>query len=137
MDGAVGSVGIPACGTVPESSKRSKETQNAVYTTVLLGKVRPGKQHDKDGVSILTFCPTDIVCFFLASHVGELKDVSTYPYLFAELLSRGWTQSDLEKLAFQNFYRVLKAAEQVKLLKVTKSCSFFYFPARVLSLIHI
>ncbi|KAK7115632.1 dipeptidase 1-like [Littorina saxatilis] len=47
-------------------------------------------------------------------HVGELKDVSTYPYLFAELLSRGWPRADLEKLAFHNFYRVLKAAEQVR-----------------------
>lgn len=49
----------------------------------------------------------------LCSHVGELKDVSTYPYLFAELLARGWSEGDLEKLAFHNFYRVLKAAEKV------------------------
>nr|KAG5690426.1 hypothetical protein BaRGS_026473 [Batillaria attramentaria] len=48
-----------------------------------------------------------------SDEVGELKDVSTYPYLFAELLSRGWTEIDLEKLAFRNFYRVLKAAEKV------------------------
>jgi hypothetical protein len=48
------------------------------------------------------------------SHVGEMKDVSTYPYLFAELLSRGWSRPDLEKLAFYNFYRVFKAAEQVE-----------------------
>ena len=59
---------------------------------------------------------------FFASHVGELKDVSTYPDLFAELLSRGWTRSDLEKLAFHNFYRVLKAAEQVIKLTVTTDC---------------
>ena len=45
--------------------------------------------------------------------------MSTYPDLFAELLSRGWTRSDLEKLAFHNFYRVLKAAEQVIKLTVT------------------
>lgn len=54
---------------------------------------------------------------FIISHVGELKDVSTYPYLFAELLSRGWPRADLEKLAFHNFYRVLKAAEQVKMIR--------------------
>ena len=47
------------------------------------------------------------------SHVGEAKDVSMYPYLFAELLARGWAEMDLEKLAFRNFYRVLKATEQV------------------------
>ncbi|KAK7109046.1 hypothetical protein V1264_013162 [Littorina saxatilis] len=49
-----------------------------------------------------------------SDHVGELKDVSTYPYLFAELLARGWSEGDLEKLAFHNFYRVLKAAEKVR-----------------------
>ena len=59
------------------------------------------------------------VSLLVASHVGELKDVSTYPYLFAELLSRGWTQSDLEKLAFRNDYRVLKAAEQVTMLTLS------------------
>lgn len=47
-------------------------------------------------------------------HVGEMKDVSTYPYLFAELLSRGWSRIDLEKLAFYNFHRVFKTAEQVR-----------------------
>ncbi|KAK7474759.1 hypothetical protein BaRGS_00033991 [Batillaria attramentaria] len=55
-----------------------------------------------------------------SDEVGELKDVSTYPYLFAELLSRGWTEIDLEKLAFRNFYRVLKAAEKVRDSKVNE-----------------
>ncbi len=42
-----------------------------------------------------------------------LEDVSRYPYLFAELIRRGWTDADLKKLAGQNILRVLRAAEVV------------------------
>jgi membrane dipeptidase len=42
-----------------------------------------------------------------------LDDVSKYPYLFAELVRRGWSDSDLTKLAGQNALRVLREAEQV------------------------
>lgn len=41
------------------------------------------------------------------------EDVSGYPALFAELARRGWSQSDLEKLASRNIMRVLKSAETV------------------------
>ncbi|HEV7364988.1 MAG TPA: dipeptidase [Gemmatimonadales bacterium] len=40
-----------------------------------------------------------------------LEDVSKFPELFAELIRRGWTDSDLKKLAGQNLLRVLRAAE--------------------------
>src|SRR3984893_13772529 len=40
-----------------------------------------------------------------------LEDVSAYPALFAELLSRGWTESDCSALAGGNLLRVLRAAE--------------------------
>jgi membrane dipeptidase len=40
-----------------------------------------------------------------------LSDVSTYPILFAELLSRGWSEEDLGKLASGNILRVFKEAE--------------------------
>jgi membrane dipeptidase len=40
-----------------------------------------------------------------------LEDVSTFPNLFAELIRRGWSDSDLKKLAGQNVLRVLRAAE--------------------------
>ncbi|HEX6740007.1 MAG TPA: dipeptidase [Vicinamibacteria bacterium] len=47
--------------------------------------------------------------------VGEtpvgLDDVSSYPALFAELVRRGWSDADLEKLAGRNLLRVLRAAE--------------------------
>jgi membrane dipeptidase len=40
-----------------------------------------------------------------------LADVSTYPALFAELLARGWTESDCAALAGGNLLRALRAAE--------------------------
>ena len=45
--------------------------------------------------------------------VDGLADVSTFPALFAELASRGWTKADLRKLAGENILRVLKQAERV------------------------
>ncbi|MBA2949921.1 dipeptidase [Streptomyces himalayensis] len=42
-----------------------------------------------------------------------LNDVSGYPNLIAELLSRGWSREDLSKLTWQNAVRVLSAAEDV------------------------
>ncbi|MFM9371578.1 dipeptidase [Streptomyces sp. Da 82-17] len=42
-----------------------------------------------------------------------LDDVSGYPNLIAELLSRGWSRPDLAKLTWQNAVRVLGAAEDV------------------------
>ena len=42
-----------------------------------------------------------------------LSDVSRYPALFAELLRRGWTESDCALLASGNILRVLREAEQV------------------------
>ena len=40
-----------------------------------------------------------------------LEDVSKFPELFAELIRRGWSDSDLKKLAGQNVLRALRAAE--------------------------
>jgi membrane dipeptidase len=42
-----------------------------------------------------------------------MEDVSRYPYLFAELIRRGWSDEDLKKLANGNILRVLKQAESV------------------------
>jgi membrane dipeptidase len=42
-----------------------------------------------------------------------LEDVSRYPYLFAELVRRGWSDADLTKLAGANIVRTLAAAETV------------------------
>ncbi len=40
-----------------------------------------------------------------------LEDVSAYPALFAELLGRGWTESDCAALAGGNLLRALRSAE--------------------------
>ncbi|HKA87663.1 MAG TPA: dipeptidase [Haliangiales bacterium] len=45
--------------------------------------------------------------------VVGLVDVSRYPYLFAELYRRGFSDADLAKLAGQNVLRVLRQAEAV------------------------
>jgi membrane dipeptidase len=42
-----------------------------------------------------------------------LEDVSRYPYLFAELVRRGWSDADLGKLASGNVLRALGQAEGV------------------------
>ncbi len=42
-----------------------------------------------------------------------LEDVSTYPYLFAELLRRGYSEDDLKKIAGLNVLRVMREAERV------------------------
>lgn len=43
----------------------------------------------------------------------DLADVAGYPNLIAELLRRGWSESDLAKLTWQNAVRVLRSAEEV------------------------
>jgi membrane dipeptidase len=43
----------------------------------------------------------------------DLPDVSGYPNLLAELLRRGWSDTDLAKLTWRNIIRVLEAAEGV------------------------
>ncbi len=40
-----------------------------------------------------------------------LEDTSRFPYLFAELARRGWSDEDLRKLAGKNLLRALRAAE--------------------------
>ena len=42
-----------------------------------------------------------------------LEDVSRYPYLFAELVRRGWKDDDLKKLAGTNLVRAFAQAEAV------------------------
>jgi len=42
-----------------------------------------------------------------------MEDVSKYPYLFAELIRRGWSDGDLKKLSNGNILRALKQTESV------------------------
>jgi membrane dipeptidase len=45
--------------------------------------------------------------------VQGLEDVSKFPDLFAELARRGWSDSELRKLAGENLLRVFAQAEVV------------------------
>ena len=42
-----------------------------------------------------------------------LKDVSTYPNLFTELLERGYTENEIEKIASGNVFRVWNEVTKV------------------------
>jgi len=42
-----------------------------------------------------------------------LKDVSGYPNLIAELLKRGYSEKDIEKICYKNLFRVWKEVERV------------------------
>ena len=44
-----------------------------------------------------------------------LEDVSKFPALFAELIKRGYSDSDVMKVSRLNIVRVLKAVENVSL----------------------
>ncbi len=47
----------------------------------------------------------------IPTYVEGLEDVSTFPALFAELAARGWSDTDLKKLAGENLLRVMREAE--------------------------
>jgi len=59
----------------------------------------------------------------------DLEDVSKYPNLFAELLRRGWSEKDLEKLAGRNMLRVMRRVEQVYRLVI---CYYHHATYRLL-----
>ncbi|KAF9453941.1 hypothetical protein P691DRAFT_657111 [Macrolepiota fuliginosa MF-IS2] len=62
------------------------------------GKDHVGIGSDYDGIS---------------STPDGLEDVSTYPALIAELISRGWNKYDIAGLTGSNLLRVMKGAEKV------------------------
>jgi len=66
------------------------------YIAKRIGADHVGLGGDLDGVEVT---------------IEGMEDVASYPALFTELARRGWSQSDLEKLASRNLMRVLKAAE--------------------------
>jgi membrane dipeptidase len=45
--------------------------------------------------------------------IKGLEDVSAFPRVFAELARRGWSESDLRKLAGENVLRAMARAEEV------------------------
>jgi len=49
----------------------------------------------------------------ISSVVVGLEDVSTYPLLLGELISRGYSDEDIRKIAYRNVLRVLRRTEAV------------------------
>jgi membrane dipeptidase len=48
----------------------------------------------------------------IPTYVQGLEDVSTFPALLIELANRGWSDSDLRKVAGENLLRVMREAEE-------------------------
>lgn len=44
---------------------------------------------------------------------NDMQDVTTYPVLIAELLKRGYTEEDIEKMCYGNLFRVWREVERV------------------------
>lgn len=70
------------------------------YVRRLIGVEHIGLAGDFDGISFT---------------IPGLSDVSMYPNLFLELARRGWSASDLRKVASENFLRVFRAVEEASL----------------------
>jgi membrane dipeptidase len=49
----------------------------------------------------------------MPNKIKGLEDSSKFPNLFAELQRRGWTARELQKLAGENFLRVMEDAAQI------------------------
>lgn len=63
----------------------------------------------------IVLCAVCIVLFAVCCvHPRGLEDVSCYPNLTAELMLRGYTEEELEKILSGNLFRVLEAAEAVR-----------------------
>ena len=55
-------------------------------------------------------------CVTLANSFPEgLEDVSKYPSLIEELLRRGWNEIELKAVLRENFLRVFREVEKVRL----------------------
>jgi membrane dipeptidase len=58
------------------------------------------------------------------SMVAGLENVSRYPYLFAELLARGYSEDDILKIAGRNHLRAMRRMEEVaRSLQITQTPS--------------
>ncbi|MBV9206804.1 MAG: dipeptidase [Actinobacteria bacterium] len=80
----------------PPGATLAQVTDHVEHVRTVAGIEHVGLGGDFDGTTDVT---------------AGLADVSAYPALFAELLTRGWTESDCAALAGGNLLRVLRAAE--------------------------
>jgi membrane dipeptidase len=83
-------------GHVPPSATLAQVADHIEHVRDVAGVDHVGIGSDFDGIEHVP--------------VG-LEDVSRFPFLFAELIRRGWSDTDLKKLAGRNLLRVMHQAE--------------------------
>jgi membrane dipeptidase len=89
---------VPSFLTANDEATIADVADHIEHVASLAGIDHVGIGSDFDGIS--------------STPVG-LEDVSTYPRLFAELSRRGWSETELAKLAGENILRVMREAEAV------------------------
>ena len=57
---------------------------------------------------------SSLLLLLICSTPIGLEDVSKFPYLIAELIDRGWGESDIKALIGNNLLRVFEEVEKVK-----------------------
>lgn len=100
--------------TTIEDMHRLKAQREAVAGPPPTATLAQVADHIEHAAKVAGIDHVGIGCDFAGSGgpVG-LEDVSRYPYLFAELIRRGWKDEDLRKLAGENFIRAFSQAEAV------------------------
>ncbi len=82
----------------PDNAKLSDVADHIDHIRALIGSDYIGLGGDYDGTTTLP---------------EELKDVSTYPVLLAELMRRGYSDDEIKNIAGRNLLRAMRGAEQV------------------------
>lgn len=82
----------------PENARLSDVADHIDHVRKVIGSDYIGLGGDYDGTTTLP---------------DELKDVSTYPVLLAELMRRGYSEDEIKNIAGLNLLRVMRDVEQV------------------------
>ncbi|KAK5115301.1 hypothetical protein LTR62_001501 [Meristemomyces frigidus] len=89
----------PFIGPTSETANLSRVADHIEYVAAIVGRKHVGIASDFDG---------------MYSSVIGLEDASKYPYLVAEMLSRGWTDEQVKNLMGRNILRVMDEVDTVR-----------------------
>lgn len=67
-------------------------------------------------VALVCLCASVYACLYYYRFPKGLEDVSKYPALIEELISRNWTEEELAGVLRLNFLRVFRKVEKVRKL---------------------